>query len=103
MWISVLTAAITAGQWLIDRQRQQREKVPERVLTSGYFEAMADDIESRLDEGLNLREALQQVHSEQGPVLLRPAPKPRGNTAWLIPVLAGGILALGLAAYRRRT
>jgi hypothetical protein len=102
MWISVLTAAITAGQWLMDRERQQREKVPERLLTSGYFDAMADDIESRLDEGLNLKEALRQVHAEQGPVLLRPAPKRRGNAAWVIPVMAGGILALGVAVYRRR-
>jgi hypothetical protein len=102
MWISVLTSALTAAQWLVDRQQQQREKVPERLLTSGYFEAMADDIESRLDEGLNLKEALQQVHAEQGPVLLRPAPKPRSKAAWMIPVLAVGILAVGLAAYRRR-
>ncbi|MEX2303177.1 MAG: hypothetical protein WD733_19700 [Bryobacterales bacterium] len=102
MWISILTAAITAGEWLVDRQRQQREKVPERLLTSGYFEAMADDIESRLDEGLNLREALEQVHAEQGPVLLRPAPKPRSRAGWMIPVMAGGILALGVAAFRRR-
>ena len=58
MWTPVLTVVLTAGQWLLDREKQRRTKVPERLLTSGYFEAMAEDIESRLDDGLTLKEAL---------------------------------------------
>jgi hypothetical protein len=96
-----MTAALSAGQWMLDRQRQQQEKVPERLLTDGYFEAMADDIESRRDEGLSLEEALREVYGEQGPVLLRPAPKPRGKS-WLIPVSVGAAAVILALAYRKR-
>lgn len=100
MWMPVLTAAFSTGQWLLDRQRQQRDKVPEQLLTEGYFEAMADDIESRLDQGMSMKEALQEVYGEQAPVLLRPAPKRRGKS-WMIPLSVGAALALGLA-FRQR-
>jgi hypothetical protein len=72
------------------------------VLNSGYFEAMADDVESRLGEGLSLQEALRQVHAEQAPVLLRPAPKPRNKVGLLIPACIGAVLAVGLAYRLRR-
>jgi hypothetical protein len=96
-----MTAALTAGQWLLDRKQQSREEVPEQLLTEGYFEAMADDIEKRRNEGLSLREALEDVYGEQAPVLLRPAPKQRTLT-WMIPASVGAALLLALAYRQRR-
>lgn len=103
MWIPVMTAALTAGQWFLDRERHKQEKVPEQLLTNGYFEAMADDIEDRMEEGLSMKEALKQVYGEQAPVLLRPAPKRHSKAAWtVVPLALGAAVALGLAYRSRR-
>lgn len=77
MLVPLLTSAINVAQWFVERQEQReaKEAVPERVLTDDYFEAMAEDIRERVDQGQGLRRALKDIYGEQGPVLLRPAPE----------------------------
>ena len=104
MLVPVLTGAITAAEWFVDRQKRREvaEAVPERLLTDDYFEAMAEDIEHRLEKGHDLRKALKSVYREQGPVLLRPAPAP-STTAWVVPLLIVAAAGLGLEYWSRRT
>jgi hypothetical protein len=104
MWAPILSAALGTAQWLLERKRDQeaREGVPVQLLTDGYFEAMAEDIHVRMGEGRDLQRALREVYEEQGPVLLRPAPKDSLDTGW---VVAGAVVAaavIGLAYWRRR-
>ena len=104
MWAPILTAALGAAQWLVDRKRQQqaREAVPVQLLTDGYFEAMAEDIQGRTHEGRDLKKALREVYEEQGPVLLRPVPKHSGDKGWIVVASVAAVAVLGLAYWRRR-
>jgi hypothetical protein len=92
-------------QWYVDRQNRRHPSaapVPERVLTDDYFEAMADDIAGRLDEGHDLRRALKETYREQGPVLLRPAPETSASN-WVVPLLIVAAAGLGLEIWARRS
>jgi hypothetical protein len=104
MWARLLTTAFGAAEWLVERKRrrQAEESVPVQLLTDGYFEAMADDIQGRIGEGRDLKKALQDVYEEQGPVLLRPAPKQSLDTGWMVAASVAAVAVFGLAYWHRR-
>jgi hypothetical protein len=103
MWAPILATALSAAQWFVDRRRQQRAEaaVPVRLLTDGYFDAMAEDIHVRLGRGQDLKAALREIHDEQGAVLLRPAPKNSMDKRWIAAGCLAAVAAFALA-YRRR-
>ena len=104
MWALALTTALGAAQWLTERKRQRlaEDAVPVQLLTDGYFDAMAEDIQGRVGEGQDLKRALRDIYTQQGPVMLRPEPKRRVNPKWIIAGALAGALAVGLASWRRR-
>lgn len=104
MWAPVLATALGTAQWLVEqkRQRQAERTVPVQLLTDGYFDAMAEDIQGRVGEGQDLKRALRDIYAEQGPVTLQPAPKDPIAKKWILAGAIAGAVAVGLAYWRRR-
>jgi hypothetical protein len=104
MWVPVLTAALTTGEWILERQKRKsrEEDIPVQQLTDAYFDAMADDIAQRLDRGKKLKDALKQVYLEQAPILLQPPPKIEGGKGgWALPIAIAAGALVGIGYWRR--